>query len=168
MNGKNQDGGSAVQSEPGVTARACAQLLLMTMPLVMRGIAAEARQQKHPDEPHPLAHFHVLRAIGCQPQTLREIAAHHHVTPSTMSRTIDLLVQKNWVTRQDNPRDRREVILGLTDEGRAAMAASIDHWREMVAMTLGRLDEAELARLYDGLRVLERLVPADDLAHSAL
>jgi DNA-binding MarR family transcriptional regulator len=102
--------------------------------------------------------------LGCRPQTLREVASHHHVTPSTMSRTIDGLVQRGWVARQDNPRDRREVILTLTDTGRAAMEEMDARMRDTVAAVLGRLSEDDLARLYDGLRVLDPLVSPEDAA----
>jgi DNA-binding MarR family transcriptional regulator len=40
------------------------------------------------------------------------------VTPSTAMRMIDRLLNAEMVTRQDNPKNRREVVLGLTDQGR--------------------------------------------------
>jgi len=129
----------------------------------MRAIAADARQrQPGDDDHHHFNQFHLLRALRDRPRTLREIAAFHHVTPSTMSRSVETLVQKGWVTRQDNPRDRREVILSLTESGRQEMEAMIARMRDNVAAFLSGLDEAELERAYDGLQVLGTLLVHED------
>jgi DNA-binding MarR family transcriptional regulator len=96
------------------------------------------------------------------PRTLSELAANHHVTPSTMSRTIDVLVRKAWVARETDPADRRQVILTLTGEGRAALEAIGQYTQDAVTGMLARLDDQERARLYDGLMVLRKLSTSDE------
>jgi DNA-binding MarR family transcriptional regulator len=81
----------------------------------------------------------------------------HHVTPSTMSRSIDVLVRKGWVTRVSDAHDRRQVSLSITDEGRAAQAAMNQHTQELAAQLFEQLVEADRVRLYDGLSVLRKL-----------
>jgi DNA-binding MarR family transcriptional regulator len=75
-----------------------------------------------------------------------------------MSRSIDLLVRKAWVTRESNPDDRRQVLLSLTDEGRAAHAAMVQHMQDAVTQLIEQLDDGERAKLYDGLSVLRTLL----------
>jgi DNA-binding MarR family transcriptional regulator len=108
-----------------------------------------------------MGQFRMLGMLHHAPRTLSELAASHQVTPSTMSRTIDVLVRKAWVAREIDPADRRQVILTLTDEGRAAMHAMSQHMHNAAAAMLARLDDDERARLYDGLTVLRKLVTSD-------
>ena len=85
-----------------------------------------------------------------------------------MSRTVDVLVRKNWVERRNDPNDRRQVILTLTPEGAAAHAAIGQEAHLIMTQTIeqqiAQLDDAERARLYDGLSVLKKLLDtsADD------
>ena len=148
------------------TPQECAQLLLETIPALMRGLHGSMRHMKRADEePLTMGQLRMMEMLRCQPFTLSELAARHHVTPSTMSRTIDVLVRKAWVARQSDPSDRRQVILTLTDEGKAAHTAMIGQTREAVARLMAQLDDHERAKLYDGLSVLQRLLtrpmPAD-------
>ncbi|HEY3229705.1 MAG TPA: MarR family transcriptional regulator, partial [Roseiflexaceae bacterium] len=121
------------------------------------------------EERHNMGQFRMLEILRRGSCSLSGLAAMHHVTPSTMSRSIDVLVRKGWVTRENDPHDRRQVILSLTEEGRAAHAAVNQHTQEMLAQLLEQLDEQERARLYDGLSVLQKLLgrSVDDAGHTA-
>ena len=48
----------------------------------------------------------------------REVAAVTGKDPASITRTLDLLVKKNWVERQDVPGDRRAYQVVLTTEGK--------------------------------------------------
>jgi len=144
-------------------ARECAQLLLETIPNLMRTLHGSMRQCKSGEEEHlNMGQFRMLGMLHESPRTLSELAANHHVTPSTMSRMIDVLVRKAWVARETDPADRRQVILTLTDEGRVALHAMGQHTRDAVTAMLEQLDDQERARLYDGLSVLRKLVTSDE------
>src|SRR5689334_21517276 len=143
-------------------ARECARLLLETIPNLMRSLHLISRQCRNDDEePLNMGQFRMLAMLHEAPRTLSELAASHHVTPSTMSRTIDVLVRKAWVARETDPADRRQVILTLTDDGQAALRAMGRHVQDAVTGMLARLDDDERARLYDGLVVLRKLVTSD-------
>jgi DNA-binding MarR family transcriptional regulator len=143
-------------------ARECARLLLETIPNLMRNLGGAMRQCKSGEEEHlNMGQFRMLGMLHAAPRTLSELAANHHVTPSTMSRTIDVLVRKAWVARETDPVDRRQVILTLTDEGRAALHAMGQYTQDAVTGMLAQLDDQERARLYDGLVVLRKLVSSD-------
>lgn len=144
-------------------ARECAQLLLETIPNLMRNLGGAMRQCKSGEDEHlNMGQFRMLGMLHHAPRTLSELATSHHVTPSTMSRTIDVLVRKAWVIRETDPADRRQVILTLTDEGRTALHAMGLHARDAVTGMLAQLDDQERARLYDGLIVLRKLVTNDE------
>ena len=144
-------------------AHECAKLLLDTMPNLMRALHGGLRQCKSGEEEHlNMGQFRMLGMLHAAPRTLSELAASHHVTPSTMSRTIDVLVRKAWVTRETDLADRRQVILTLTGEGQAALHAVGLHAQDAVTGMLARLDDQERARLYDGLTVLRKLSSSDE------
>jgi DNA-binding MarR family transcriptional regulator len=144
-------------------ARECARLLLETIPNLMRNLGGAMRQCKSGEEEHlNMGRFRMLGMLHAAPRTLSELAASHHVTPSTMSRTIDVLVRKAWVTREIDPTDRRQVILTLTDDGRAALDAMGLRAQDAVTGMLARLDDQERARLYAGLTVLRNLSSRDE------
>ncbi|MCU1552430.1 MAG: MarR family transcriptional regulator [Glaciihabitans sp.] len=52
------------------------------------------------------------------PQTLGSLSAHERVTPPSMNRTINALVEAALVTRVSSPDDGRKVIIDLSDGGR--------------------------------------------------
>jgi DNA-binding MarR family transcriptional regulator len=144
-------------------ARDCARLLLETLPNLMRNLGGAMRQCKSGEEEHlNMGQFRMLGMLHAAPRSLSELAMIHHVTPSTMSRTIDVLVRKAWVARETDPADRRQVILTLTDDGQAALHAMGQHAQDAVTNMLARLDDQDRARLYDGLAVLRKLVTNDE------
>lgn len=57
-----------------------------------------------------------------QPCTMRELADFSLSDRTTMTRTVDGLVEAGWVERSRSPDDRREVIVTLTAAGAAKMA----------------------------------------------
>ncbi len=107
------------------SARECANLLLETIPNLMRGLHGVLRQRKGADdEPHTMGQYRMLEMLHREPRTLSALAAMHHVTPSTMSRSIDVLVRKAWVARRHelgrpsagHPDDHRRGPLGPCDD----------------------------------------------------
>jgi DNA-binding MarR family transcriptional regulator len=140
-------------------ADACARLLIETIPSLMRGIGGTMRQSKiGDDEPLTIGQLRMLEMISCAPFSLGELASRHHVTPSTMSRAIDVLVRRDWVERRSDPNDRRQVILTLTPDGQAARLEMRRHTHGLVSVMINQLDDDERARLYDGLAILKKLL----------
>ena len=61
----------------------------------------------------------VLFALSNEgPQTLGSLSAHERVTPPSMNRTINALVELRLVTRVSATDDARKVVLDLSDAGR--------------------------------------------------
>jgi DNA-binding MarR family transcriptional regulator len=87
------------------------------------------------------------------------------VSLSTISGLVDRLVDHGLVIRREDPVDRRQVLVGLTDAGRTF----IDRFRELNARQmralLEQLDDADLDHVRTGLvalgRAAARLSPSD-------
>jgi DNA-binding MarR family transcriptional regulator len=140
------------------SARDAAALLLETLPLTMR-ILGGAMHAGRPNDGPPLnmGQLRMLEMLHRRPWTLGDLAERHHVAASTMSRTVDVLVKREWVDRRIHPEDRRQVLLSLTDTGIAAHQEMRRHAETSITALLEQLPDDERARLYDGLRVLQQL-----------
>ena len=141
------------------SARDCAHLLLDTIPHFMRRLRGSLRDLKVAEAEAPtMEQFRLLDILSYRPRTGGELAAKHGVTPSTMSRSIDVLVQRAWVNRQSDPDDRRQVVLQLTDAGKAAHTQMVYQIEDKVTELLEQLDDDDRARLFDGMRVLHSVL----------
>ena len=150
-----------------VSSRECAELLLTTIPHLTRIIAGCCRQHMPPGEDAVrIGQAQLLHMIACGSYSLRELAARHHVTPSTMSRSVDVLVQRGWITRQHDPHDRRQVVLSLTESGSAVLSAMGESMRVALARLVSQLEAEECRRHLDGLQALRAvLTRLEEVAH---
>ena len=83
---------------------------------------------------------------------MSELAEFTQLPPASLTRLIDGMVADNLVHRKPDPRDRRGVLVHLTDRGlalQARLSALIADER-----LLGDLDQRELAALLDSLGAL--------------
>lgn len=141
------------------SAYECAVLLLDTVPGLMRMIASAIRQRHSCDDDAPtMGQMRMLAKLAERPWSLSELAVAHQVTPSSMSRTVEVLVQRSWVERTPAPDDRRKVVLRLTPAGYAAHTAIRDAAREAAARLIEQLDEHQRAHLHEGLSALYALI----------
>ncbi len=138
-------------------ARAAARELLKIMPLVMRTVAAELRFSGELPAP---AHFPLLMMLNEHPRTLSELANLRGVSLPTMSNSIAALVQRGWVRRSGPVKDRRIVVVEVTDVGRAALERVGRCAEGHLADVLAPLDAASHRRLQGGLGVLRRVFTA--------
>lgn len=144
-----------------VDARDCADLLMRSIHPLMHTMRDAMRQLRLGEGDAPtMEQYRMMQMLSRHSPNLRELATRHAVTPSTMSRSIDLVVQRGWVTRTPAPDDRRQVVIALSEEGRAIHDAMMDQVREHLVARLSALDSADRARLYDALRTIGAILPA--------
>lgn len=96
--------------------------------------------------PLPPSDAHALTEIAAGPLTQRELAARLSLDRSTVSRLVDRLEARDWVTRRVHPESRRAVELRLTAEGvraaRELQAARTERFDALMeALPAGRRDE---------------------------
>jgi len=123
--------------------------------LVMRAMGAEIRQQATTG--FQVSHYRVLKLIRQHPRTLSELATCQAVALPTMSRTVSALVERGWVARTEDPRDRRRVQLRITDAGQAVFRAIRGRALARLAVRLGILTGEEREQLLAGLELLEKV-----------
>jgi DNA-binding MarR family transcriptional regulator len=103
-------------------------------------------ESSHEVAPHQ---FSVLCRLEEAPRTPGELAEIERVAKPSMTRTVGALVERGLVLRQDDPTDRRSVILSLTEDGRRSIAAirrKRDAWMASRVATLTPEEQDVLAR----------------------
>jgi DNA-binding MarR family transcriptional regulator len=138
-----------------------ARELLHVVMLVMRTVAAEMRRSRRPLAPTQMGS---LMRIAAGPCTMSELARHMAVSLPTISKSVDMLVRREWVERSADKRDRRQSMVRLTPRGRRVLADIQQRAERHVAETLAPLAPAERTQLIAALRVLTAVlsVAGDD------
>ena len=102
----------------------------------------------------------MAQAVG--PAFATKLARALLVTPPTMTRTIDALVERGLVARRPDPDNRRQIGLVLTPAGRALLARHEGVIEDRLRSLLAPLDEAAKRRLLAALGDVAALLDADD------
>jgi DNA-binding MarR family transcriptional regulator len=89
-----------------------------------------------------------------QPTALFNLARHMGVTASTMSLTMDRLVDAGYVVRERSAKDRRRLDLRLTPAGLRIKKQQKVLEPELVAAVLAQLDERKRRQALRGLELL--------------
>jgi DNA-binding MarR family transcriptional regulator len=96
-----------------------------------------------------LWHMAVLAALAdFGPHAQRELSARLAIDPSDVVKVIDELAAPGWVEQARDPADRRRVVISLTGEGRAALAAIDLRARAVQDAVLRPLDAGERRQLH--------------------
>lgn len=89
--------------------------------------------------------------------TVGELATHERVQPPSMTRTVGWLVDGGYVERRGSETDRRQVIVAITDKGRATVKADRARRDEWLAQQLAALTTDERAVLRRAAPILEKI-----------
>jgi DNA-binding MarR family transcriptional regulator len=106
---------------------------------------------------HVLAHhdctverWRALNALAHgESHRMSELAEFTQLPPASLTRLVDGLVADNLVHRKPDPRDRRGVLVHITERGQALTATLSE--RIAAERLLGDVDEREAAALLDAL-----------------
>lgn len=99
-----------------------------------------------------------LRKAG--PQSLTELSDEAHVTPSSMSQTVNRLAAGGYLERRGDPADGRRVLFHLTPEGERIEAEGTARGRAWFEGELLALDERQRAVLSEAAGLLLRIAEA--------
>ncbi|NOU79449.1 MarR family transcriptional regulator [Paenibacillus sp. LMG 31459] len=94
---------------------------------------------------------HIQQAGSC---TSSELAAEFGVKKSAVTSIINRLFEKEWVQRDTDPKDRRNIYLSLTDQGRTVFTETDLKIRRLVQPVIHEFQNEEIV---DFLNQLERL-----------
>jgi DNA-binding MarR family transcriptional regulator len=89
-----------------------------------------------------------------------ELAEHEKVQPPSMTRVIAALEERGLVMRAPHSTDRRQVVLSVTEEGRAVVQRARRRRDAWLAKRLKELSPQERATLRAAAPILEKLSQA--------
>jgi DNA-binding MarR family transcriptional regulator len=72
------------------------------------------------------------------------LAKNAELSPASMTAMLDQLEELGFVTRRRSVEDRRQVLVSLTEEGRAKLARKRAAWNDTFLAALGEHSDAEL------------------------
>ena len=103
--------------------------------------------------------YSVLARLDCDGvMTPRQLAEADHVQPPSMTRILNALVAAGLVERTGDPDDRRQVLVAITEAGRAEVRETRRRRDAWLAQRLAVLTPQERATLADAADILRRVV----------
>jgi DNA-binding MarR family transcriptional regulator len=125
---------------------------VLTASRVLVGVSA--RSLAEVEETVTLTQFRTLVVLESRGEIkLNALADALGVNSSTALRMIDRLLVARLVTRRENPDSRREVLLGLTAEGRRIVEVVTAHRRSEITRIVTKMPEARRSQLVRALTV---------------
>ncbi len=92
---------------------------------------------------------------------LSDVSNHVGLSRPTMSKMVDALVRRRWVSRRIPPDNRRSVRLGLTESGRKVTGDAREEARRKFAVLLGRLSSEEQKTVVEAMALLGKVFAAE-------
>jgi DNA-binding MarR family transcriptional regulator len=140
--------------------RKAARRFLEVIPLLLHGLGSELRDIAEAGWPVTLQQYRAMAALHHHACSLNELASRHHVSAPAVSRLVSTLVERGWVQREEDPQDRRQVVLTLTCEGETMWNAMAERSTEHLAAMLDDLSPEEMTAMETVLTGLGRVVAA--------
>ena len=92
------------------------------------------------------------------PVTLGELASFEQVAPPTMTKVVEKLESRGFVTRRVDPDDRRVARLSVTAAGARYLDRSRARRTAWLAARLGELEPDQVAQLQGAIELLEAII----------
>jgi DNA-binding MarR family transcriptional regulator len=141
-------------SPPEKNREQCASAIMETIPLVGRFVGTEMR--RNGEFPISMPQLRVLWFISVHPGcSLSSAADDLTVTKAAASDLVDRLVKKGFVSRVEDPQERRKVLLTLTEDGTKLLQQSRKRAQAAVSKMLGQIGSDDLKKIVAGLEVLK-------------
>jgi DNA-binding MarR family transcriptional regulator len=118
--------------------------------------------ERHPDNALSMG---AMAVLGCLFRngdlSVGELAAHERVQPPSMTRTVNALESAGHITRRAHETDGRQVVVSLSDAGRATLLADRARRDAWLARRLRDLTSEERETLRRAAPLLEHLANSD-------
>lgn len=123
--------------------------------LVCQRISRRVRfESTHEVAPHQ---FSVLSRLSNGEQTPTQLAEHERVSTPSMTRTINCLQERGLVERRPHPTDGRQVVVSLSETGRALIASTLAERDTWMAERLEALSAEDLDVVRRAVKILEEV-----------
>ncbi len=126
---------------------------VLTASRVLVGVSARSLAEVEDTLTLTLTQFRTLVVLDNHEEiNLNTLADLLSVTSSTAMRMINRLLTSGMATRRDNPANRREVLLGVTDEGRRLVRQVTAKRREEITRIVATMPETRRDELVMAMR----------------
>ncbi len=102
--------------------------------------------------------FQVLRLVRTGRTSVSEVAAAKNISRAAVSQAVDVLVNKELLTRTQDADDRRHSQLALTASGNAMLDAVFNETRAWMRPKLAALSEHEIESIIEAMPALKKLL----------
>jgi DNA-binding MarR family transcriptional regulator len=107
-----------------------------------------------------IAEWRVLAVLGeLGTASSKVMISHTNMDKSRINRALNLLQEKNWVVRKDEPSDRRQNRVKLTRKGQRKFVEIAEVAHDWQSSWLGRLNKKEMSQLDALLKKLASGIP---------
>ena len=121
-------------------------------------LSRRLRNEREPDNPLSVGALSALGILLREGEcTVGALAAHERVRPPSMTRTVNCLVDDGYAVRRADATDGRQVLVDLTDKGRAILLADRRRRDAWLAQRLRELTPEERALLREAAPLIQRL-----------
>ncbi|MGH2915679.1 MAG: MarR family winged helix-turn-helix transcriptional regulator [Solirubrobacteraceae bacterium] len=100
----------------------------------------------------------VLWALSRRPRRITELAARDCISQPGITRLVDRLECRGWVSREPDPADRRGVLVALTAQGASTFDRLRDEYRAVMHEEMATLADDDVRTLSDAIAILDRLL----------
>ncbi len=125
------------------SVHALAEALMKVFPTLGKQLSIHLRESG--EEETTLMQVSVLHQIRAHSITASELAKRRRVSLQSASVLIQGLVERGWIVRLPNPKDRRQFLLEITPEGLAKAEAILSQATNYLATFLEGLSAEEIA-----------------------
>jgi DNA-binding MarR family transcriptional regulator len=98
--------------------------------------------------------YRTLSRVAGGYTSLSQLAAQGNLSLPTVSENVDGLVRRGLLSTSQSDRDRRAIVLGITDEGLAAVRAADKALQDLVRYLVADIPESELPVVKNALQSL--------------
>lgn len=110
----------------------------------------------------------LLVLANAGPQSLSKLSRNVNLSPSMMTAIVDQMEKKELVLRSRNTKDRRVILIELTDKGKETARIAPPSFQEQLMDGLSYLEKNEKQELYDNLNKLLSIIVSRVLIDSSL
>lgn len=127
--------------------------ILETIPLVMRNLRKEVGNHRHPSL--KIEEFRVMMFVGKNKgRDLSSAADHVGLSLPSVSKIVDSLIKKEFITRTESQIDRRHLTLDLTSKGQKNLKEATQSAEKFITRKVSRLAASEQKEIRHALTSL--------------
>lgn len=136
-----------------------ANKLIVIIPRMMQVIVTAVKNQQIQ---LPMIHYQLLRILKEHPMSLSQLAEHLLISKASLSETVNLIVEKGWIEKIDDPSDARRVFLKISRSGLDQVEKTDEEVLRIISTKLADLSAEENTIVSDGIDIISRLFAIPD------